>query len=332
MKKYTVSFQVRLASVMILVSSLLSSCLIYGLPPDPFRMTVCLVTAICSISMFPVSDGRAVLSLWNSAALLMLFAACLFLHLPALASVSVILVYSLTVLLLLAVRPFLRPGHVAAGPSAWTALMNYSRLLCMCLLLGVLCLGLLLLPLGWPGWLVVALLAAFYVFMHMRAFQGRTFLVSEKKAVEIRRPYPIVAMAGQTGGHPGMVELQSLYHKAVALMESGRPYLNPDFSAEALAEALGVDRNHLSQAVSECAGKTFPQFVNSFRVKYAESVIRGDPKMRMRDVAARAGYNNPVTFSLAFKNIHGVNPGEYAQEISLRALRSRPSRKQGPER
>jgi AraC-like DNA-binding protein len=333
MRKLTFSFQLRLASSMILVSSLLSTCLLYGFRPDPARIVVCLVTAVCSISLFPIPDGREVLSLWNSAVLLSLFALGLFCGIPADISIAAIIAYSLLVTVHLA-RLHIKEHHgrLSFGSAAWTGVMNYSRLMCMCVLSALLCLCPVLAPFGWPLWFEVVLLAGFYVFMHVRAYYGRTFLLTEKQAVEIRRPYPVISASGKTGGQGEAAALRAIYARAVAAFESRRPYLDPDFSQDSFAGSLGVERNSLSQAVGACSGKTFPQFVNAYRVGYAETLIREDPKAKIRDVAVRSGYHNPVTFALAFKAIHGVNPGEYAKGVSARALHSRPSRKQGPER
>ena len=318
---------------MILASSLLSTCLLYGFLPDPARILVCLVTAVCSISLFPIPDGREVLSLWNSAVLLSLFSLGLFCGIPADISIAAIIAYSLLATVHLA-RLHIKEHHgrPGFGSAAWTGVMNYSRLMCMCVLSALLCLCPVLAPFGWPLWFEVALLAGFYAFMHVRAYYGRTFLLTEKQAVEMRRPYPVVSASGKTDGQGEAAALRALCGKAVSVLESSRPYLDSGFSLKSFAVSLGVERNSLSQAVSACTGKTFPQLVNEYRVGYAEALIRKDPKAKIRDVALRSGYKNPTTFALAFKTIHGVNPGEYAKDISARALHSRPSRTKGPER
>ena len=110
---------------MILASSLLSTCLLYGFRPDPARIIVCLVTAVCSISLFPIPDGREVLSLWNSAVLLSLFALGLFCGIPADISIAAIIAYSLLVTVHLA-RLHIKEHHgrLSFGSAAWTGVMN----------------------------------------------------------------------------------------------------------------------------------------------------------------------------------------------------------------
>ena len=197
---------------MILASSLLSTCLLYGFRPDPARIIVCLVTAVCSISLFPIPDGREVLPLWNSAVLLSLFALGLFCGIPADISIAAIIAYSLLVTVHLA-RLHIKEHHgrLSFGSAAWTGVMNYSRLMCMCVLSALLCLCPVLAPFGWPLWFEVVLLAGFYVFMHVRAYYGRTFLLTEKQAVEIRRPYPVVSASGKTGGQGEAAALRAIY-------------------------------------------------------------------------------------------------------------------------
>jgi two-component system response regulator YesN len=59
---------------------------------------------------------------------------------------------------------------------------------------------------------------------------------------------------------------------------------------------------------------TFPAFVTSYRIRYAQELMLKDPSMRMSKVAEESGFNNEKTFLRSFKAICGVTPSEWKQE------------------
>lgn len=107
--------------------------------------------------------------------------------------------------------------------------------------------------------------------------------------------------------------VRSLVAKLERYMESEKPYLESELRLPQLAEALSTNTHHLSQAINEHFGKTFSAYVNRYRVKEAQRLLR-HPEWRERaliDVAYAAGFNNKTTFYKAFKEVAQQLPSTY---------------------
>ena len=120
-------------------------------------------------------------------------------------------------------------------------------------------------------------------------------------------------------GEDDAARMERIYSLAVSYMENQKPFLSRQFRMDDLAMELGTNRTYLSHTINRMSGKGFPQFVNCYRVKYALELIESDPGIKVKDLAIMCGYNNAVTFSLAFETITGEPPGKYCQKISAEA-------------
>lgn len=81
-------------------------------------------------------------------------------------------------------------------------------------------------------------------------------------------------------------------------------------------EAMETNRSYLSKAINTFAGTTFNNYVNSYRIRYAASLL-SDPgnTTPIKAVATDAGYNNLQSFYKNFQKETGVPPSKYRQEI-----------------
>lgn len=81
-----------------------------------------------------------------------------------------------------------------------------------------------------------------------------------------------------------------------------------------IAFELGTNTTYLSNYMNGTLNTTFPAFVTSYRIRYAQELMLKDPSMRMSKVAEESGFNNEKTFLRSFKAICGVTPSEWKQE------------------
>lgn len=125
--------------------------------------------------------------------------------------------------------------------------------------------------------------------------------------------------------------MDDLYRRVAAYMDSEKPFLSSNFKLDDLARAMTTNRTYLSYAINRKSGKGFPQFVNSYRVRRAIEIIEDNPHITVRNIALKVGYNNPVTFTLAFESITGETPGGYCQRIISSSALGGLSRKMGQE-
>lgn len=96
------------------------------------------------------------------------------------------------------------------------------------------------------------------------------------------------------------------------LMATEKPYLDSDMRLDDLAELLDIPRHHASQVINEHFSMNFFDFINRYRVKEAELVLKEfDTKMTVQKIAYQSGFNNRTSFYKAFKKVNGITPKEY---------------------
>lgn len=103
----------------------------------------------------------------------------------------------------------------------------------------------------------------------------------------------------------------SLMQQITQLMEEKRPYLNSDLKMLDIASQLGVRQSELSACISTFKKCSFSQFVNSYRVAYAQQLMREQSDIKMSQVGQESGFANDTTFYRVFKTITGLTPSEW---------------------
>lgn len=95
------------------------------------------------------------------------------------------------------------------------------------------------------------------------------------------------------------------------LIEQKRLFLNSDLKMTDLAAELDVTRNRVSYCINSCRGCSFSQFINAYRVEYAQQLLRKDPNMKIASAALESGFSNERSFFRAFKTATGISPKEW---------------------
>ena len=93
-------------------------------------------------------------------------------------------------------------------------------------------------------------------------------------------------------------------------------YKNPLLTLPKLAKHLSVSPNLLSQSVNEKAGMNVPDFINSYRIKEAQSLLSnpGTMNQKIASIAFDTGFNALSAFNAAFKKFTGTTPSEYRKK------------------
>lgn len=105
---------------------------------------------------------------------------------------------------------------------------------------------------------------------------------------------------------------QELKRKLQEIMQEQKPYLDPDVRLDTLAAMLDISRHHASQIINQHFSAHFYDFINKYRIRDAEQLLR-DPNssLSITDVAYQTGFNNRISFYKAFKKYLGMTPSEY---------------------
>ncbi len=104
------------------------------------------------------------------------------------------------------------------------------------------------------------------------------------------------------------------YHRALLdLMQQAMPYRNQDLTLSDLAERLSVHPKYLSQTINELSEQSFTDFINGYRIREAQHLLRSPRHQHFTIVAIaqEVGFNSRSAFYTAFKKITGRTPTEF---------------------
>ena len=98
-----------------------------------------------------------------------------------------------------------------------------------------------------------------------------------------------------------------------AWMKAEKPYRNKDFRLADLMQVLPLNRTYLSRFLKTEYGCNFYQLVTKYRIDEAQTIMQGDPELKMWEVAELTGFTSPIVFNRAFKRETGQTPTEWMQ-------------------
>lgn len=85
-----------------------------------------------------------------------------------------------------------------------------------------------------------------------------------------------------------------------------------DISVEDIAAQCGIDRSYFGKIFHSTMGQSPRRFLLQYRMSRAATLLRSTD-MSVAAVGAAVGYDNPLHFSRAFKNVHGICPSDWRQ-------------------
>ena len=95
-----------------------------------------------------------------------------------------------------------------------------------------------------------------------------------------------------------------------------RKFQDKDFTAEKLADELGVDKRYISATLGKMYNTKYNNFVNRHRVAFAVALLtdKQHHDMNVEDIGLMAGFASRQSFYNAFKKIMGMTPIKYRQQ------------------
>ena len=94
-----------------------------------------------------------------------------------------------------------------------------------------------------------------------------------------------------------------------------KPFLKPHYKLKDLADDLQMPLHQLSAFLNKRLGMHFTDYLNQFRIKYCEDLIKSEKpgRVNMKDLVAKCGFHNRNTFTTAFKKFTGKTPSDYVR-------------------
>jgi AraC-like DNA-binding protein len=122
-------------------------------------------------------------------------------------------------------------------------------------------------------------------------------------------------------GEPDSEEdrISNLYEMILVRMEQNKPYLDPNFSLQALGQMMNRSERYVSQAINKMGKTNFNRLVVRYRINEARRLItlHGEAVI-MNDVAEQSGFANRISFYRSFREETGLSPTEFLA-LSLRS-------------
>ena len=132
------------------------------------------------------------------------------------------------------------------------------------------------------------------------------WLVWRRKKARTERPEPDQAELPE----PQNERERELFERVSAMMEKGL-YRRKGLTIAELATTLGTNTKYISSCINTGAGCSFLDYVNGYRVRFAQKKLLETPQMRLSDIADAAGFASASAFYRNFKAVTGQTPAEW---------------------
>jgi len=171
-------------------------------------------------------------------------------------------------------------------------------------------------------WVAIILRLAIQTIPNLLVPLGASMLVYALGYLKMRRPAPQTAEKDEIDEFSVKKYEKSLLtperaerylRKVLEFMEKERPFTDGDLTVQKLAEKLSIPAPHLSQTINEQLGKSFPDFINSYRIEEAKKRLL-DPAFKhlsILGIAEDVGFSSKSSFNAVFKKHTEMTPSEF---------------------
>ena len=96
-----------------------------------------------------------------------------------------------------------------------------------------------------------------------------------------------------------------------------KPFLNPSVTIQDISNDIQIPTRDLSLLINQKLGQHFFDFINSYRVENAMSILKDSTKNKMTilEILYEVGFNSKSSFNTAFKKHCGITPTEYRKSL-----------------
>ncbi len=102
-----------------------------------------------------------------------------------------------------------------------------------------------------------------------------------------------------------------LFDEISELVKEEQLYLDFDLKLNTLSEKLGSSVHHVSQAINQNSGMSFPDFINGFRIEEAKKRLLIPKPDTIFAISLDVGFNSKAAFYTAFKKMTSQTPTEF---------------------
>lgn len=291
----------------------------FGSASVPVARVVCtaLLAAAGVLTFIPLSTDRPPFSLYFSLGYVSALGLCRILFADDLLLILVMCCATVVYTLVRTARKYSRVRLLFSNNAVKNEVEDRAGLLYVCLYQFVAVLSVLSMSREVLQWPVASVAAILYAVLYVKAYTGYTMMISPKRERKIDDMLKASLQGGfKTEDEHEIARMKALYERCEDLMSTKKPFLDPDFSLEDLALTMFTNKVFLSRTVNSFSGRNFRQYINYHRIQYALSLLSKDPKLKITELSVLAGFNTPVSFTMAFKLNVGQTPSDYRESLS----------------
>ena len=109
------------------------------------------------------------------------------------------------------------------------------------------------------------------------------------------------------------VQKNEILEAIIYQMEEEKFFKKSTASLSGLSKTIHQSSHHVSQVINEKLNQSFFEFMASYRIEEAKSILRSDigKKLTIEEIAERVGYNSKSAFNTTFKKITSQTPSSF---------------------
>lgn len=112
-------------------------------------------------------------------------------------------------------------------------------------------------------------------------------------------------------------EESALLESKLKVWIAAKKYLSMQFTLDAVAQEIGINRNYLSRYINEHFHMNFSEWIAKQRVDEARRLMKDLPEAKLEEIAFRSGFSSASYFSKVFSRIVGMSPMRWRENLSL---------------
>ena len=129
--------------------------------------------------------------------------------------------------------------------------------------------------------------------------------------------FPVIRIEHVIGGIPSPDQQYDQYlQKLQALMETDKPYLQPNINVERLAARLNISPKLLSNVINKKLKQNFFEMIRQYRIEEVRQRLTNEQyrQQSINDIMNDCGFNSKSVFNQSFKDAFGVTPSHYRKQ------------------
>lgn len=116
-------------------------------------------------------------------------------------------------------------------------------------------------------------------------------------------------------------QYRELYERISQYFDTYRPYLDGNLTINDIVKVVYSNKVYISKAICHFTGRNFRQFVNYHRVMYSVALFRDNLEFKVAELAERSGFNNVVTYTMAFRLFMDDTPSDWCRKERSKILK-----------